>query len=108
LPLDHNLKTSMSMNINITQKAIKFLQNSKKSTLYIKRIVVTQCCIPLSTPPTVRKGTPRKSENFHMYNTNGITVYYDRDLIRKREVTIDTEGLGLSERLIVSDWVIRY
>jgi len=107
-PLDPNLKTSMNMNINITQKAMKFLQKAKKDKLYIKRVVVTQCCIPLSTPPTVRKGSPRKLENFYEFNIEGITVYYDRNLIRKSELTIDTQGLGFSERLIISDWVIRY
>jgi len=108
--LDPNLKTSMNKNmtINITQKALKFLQKAKKNTLYIKRMVVTQCCIPISTPPTVRKGSPRKPENYHQFNLDGITVYYDRDLIHKPELTIDTDGLGFSERLMVSDWAIRY
>lgn len=106
--MDHNLKTIMNMNINITQKAMKFLQKAKKNKLYIKRVVVTQCCIPISTPPTVRKGSPRKPENFYEHNINGIIVYYDRDLIRKPELTIDTQGQGLFEHLIVIDWVIRY
>lgn len=106
--MDPNLKTSMNMNFNITQKAMKFLQKAKKNKLYIKRVVVTQCCIPLSTPPTVRKGSPRKPENFHEYNVDGITVYYDRDLISKSELTIDAQGQGFSERLIVTDWAIRY
>ncbi len=106
--MDPNLKMSSNMNINITQKAMKFLQKAKKNKLYIKRIVVTQCCIPLSTPPAVRKGSPRKPEDFHEFIFDGITVYYDRDLIPKPELTIDTEGLGLSERLMVSDWVIKY
>lgn len=97
-----------NMKINITQKAMKFLQKAKKSRFYIKRVVVTQCCIPLSTPPTVRKGSPRKLENFHEYNVDGITIYYDRDLIWKPELTIDTQGLGWYERLFVSDWVIKY
>ncbi|HBV87783.1 CC/Se motif family (seleno)protein [Desulfosporosinus sp.] len=98
----------MSMTINITQKALKFLQKAKKKKLYIKRLVVTQCCIPISTPPTVRKGSPRKLDDYYQFNVNGITVYYDRNLIRKPELTIDTQGLGFYERLVVSDWVIRY
>lgn len=107
-PLDPNLETKINMNINITQKARKFLQKAKKNKLYIKRVVVTQCCIPLSTPPNVHKGTPRKLENFYEFNVEGITVYYDRDLIRKPALTIDTQGLGFFERLMISDWVIRY
>jgi len=108
--LDPNLETkmNMNMNINITQKAIKFLQKVKKNKLYIKRVVVSQCCIPLSTPPTVRKGSPRKLGNFYEFIVEGITIYYDRDLIKKPELTIDTQGLGFSERLIISDWIIRY
>lgn len=105
--MDPNL-INMNMTINITQKAREFLQKAKKNELYIKRLVVTECCIPLSTPPTVRKGSPRKPENFYEFDVEGITVYYDRDLIRKTELTIDTNGLGWSEQLLVTDWVIKY
>ncbi|KGK87073.1 hypothetical protein DP73_14700 [Desulfosporosinus sp. HMP52] len=106
--MDPNLITSKNMIINITQNALKFLQKAKKNKLYIKRLVVTQCCIPLSTPPTVRKGSPRKPENYYQFNTDGITVFYDRDLIHKSQLTIDTEGFGFSERLMISDWIIKY
>ena len=106
--MDPNLEKMMTMNINITQKAMNFLQKAKKNKLYIKRVVVTQCCIPLSTPPAVRKGSPRKLENFYEFNVEGITIYYDRDLIRKSELTIDTQKQGFSERLMISDWIIRY
>ncbi|AET66405.1 hypothetical protein Desor_0716 [Desulfosporosinus orientis DSM 765] len=99
---------SIDMTINITQKAREFLQKTKKNKLYIKRMVLTECCIPLSTPPAVRKGSPRKLENFYEFYVEGITVYYDRDLIRKAELTIDTKGFGWSEQLMVTDWVIRY
>jgi len=104
--VDPSLKTSMK--INITQKAMEFLHKAKKNEFYIELMILTQCCIPLATPPKVRKGSPRKPENFHRYNVNGITVYYDRNLIPKPEVTIDTEILGFSEGLIVTDWVIKY
>jgi len=104
--MDLNLKTSMK--INITQKAIEFLQKANKHEFYIENIVVTQCCIPLATPPTVRKGAPRKPENFHVFDVNGITVYYDRNLINKSEITIDAQGVGFIKGLFVSDWVIKY
>ena len=106
--MDLNHKTSMKMKINITQKAMEFLQKAKKSAFYIERLVVTQCCIPLSTPPTVRKGSPRNPEDFHVYDVDEITVYYDRNLIWKRELTIDTQGYWFIKGLIVSDWVIKY
>ena len=72
--MDLNLKTSMK--INITQKAMEFLLKANKHELYIERLVVTQCCIPLATPPTVRKGCPSKPENFYVFDVDGITVYY--------------------------------
>jgi hypothetical protein len=96
------------MKINITPKAIEFLQKANKHELYIENLVVTQCCIPLATPPTVRKGSPRKPENFFVYDVDGITVYYDRNLIRKTEITVDAQGLWFSKGLLVTDWVIKY
>lgn len=104
--MDLNHKTTMK--INITQKAMKFLQKAKKNEFYIERLVVTQCCIPLSTPPTVRKGRPRKPEDFHVYAVDEITVYYDRNLINKSELTIDAQRFRFIKGLIVSDWVIKY
>ncbi|SPF46137.1 conserved hypothetical protein [Candidatus Desulfosporosinus infrequens] len=103
-----NLELKTNMKINITQRALEFLQKAKKIELYIERLVVTQCCIPLSTPPTVRKGRPNKPEDFHMYAVDNITVYYDRNLIWKRELTIDTQRFGIFKELIISDWVIKY
>lgn len=104
--MDLNLKTSMK--INITQKAMEFLQKANKHEFYLERLVVTQCCIPLATPPAVRKGSPRKPEDFFMFDVEGITVYYDRNLVRKTEITVDVQGLWLSKGLLVTDWVIKY
>jgi hypothetical protein len=98
----------MKMKINITQKAKDFLQKAKKIELYVERLVVSECCIPLSTPPSVRKGRPRKPEDFYPYEVEGITVYYDRNLINKPELTIDAQGFGFVKGLFVSDWVIKY
>ena len=100
-----NLKT---MKINITQKAMEILQRAKKIELYIERFIVSDCCVPLSTPPSVRKGRPRKPENFYAFDVDGIIVYYDRNLISKSELTIDAQGVGFIKGLIISDWVIRY
>lgn len=104
--MDLNLITSMK--INITQRAMEFLEKANKHELYIEHMVITQCCIPLATPPTVRKGSPRKPENYYVFNVDGITVYYDRNLITKSEVTIDAQGVGFVKGLFVSDWVIKY
>lgn len=103
-----DLKSNMKMKINITQKAKEFLQRAKKIELYIERLVVSECCIPLSTPPSVHKGSPRKPEDFYAYDVEGITVYYDRNLINKPELTIDVQGFGFAKGLYVSNWVIKY
>lgn len=104
--MDLDLITGMK--INITQKAIEFLEKAKKQEFYIERLVVTQCCIPLVTPPTVRKGGPRKPENFYVFNVDEITVYYDRNLIQKKEITVDVQSLGFNKGLHITDWVIKY
>ena len=104
--MDLNLKTGMR--IIITPKALELLQKANKREFYIERLVITQCCIPLATPPTVRKGSPRKPDDFYIINVDGITVYYDRNLISKPEVTIDAQGTGFIKGLYVSDWVIKY
>lgn len=96
----------MSMKINITAQAMQFLQNAQKRELHIERFVVTDCCVPLSTPPAIRKGRPRKVENFHTFEVDGITVYYDRDLIPKSEITIDIQGHGFIKGLNITDWLI--
>lgn len=104
--MDLNLKTIIK--INITKQAMEFLQKTNKQELYIERLVVTQCCIPIATPPTVRKGAPRKPENFYAFEVDGITVYYDRNLIHKTEITVDAQGAGFSKGLLLTDWVIKY
>ena len=104
--MDRNLNTSMK--INITQKAREFLQKAKKNDLYIERLVVTDCCVPLATPPTVTKGRPRKQDDYHIFEVDGLTVFYDRNLISKPEITIDTQKFGFIKGLIVTDWVIKY
>jgi len=97
-----------NMKINITQKAMEFLQKANKHEFYIEHVAVTECCIPLASPPIVRKGSPHKTENFHVFDVDGITVYYDRNLTQKTEITIDTQGPGFIKWLLVTDWVIKY
>lgn len=96
-----DLNRNTGIKINITQKALEFLQKSQKTEVYIERFDVTDCCVPLSNPPVVRKGRPRKPENFHVYYAKGITVYYDRNLIWKPQITIDIQGTGWLTRLVV-------
>lgn len=104
--MDLNLNTNMK--INITQKALELLQKANEHEFCIERLVVTQCCIPIATPPTVNKGSPRRPDDFHLFNVDGITVYYDRNLIRKTEITVDVQLSGFSKELVVTDWVIKY
>lgn len=105
--MDLDLKSNMKMKIFITQKAKEFLQKARKIELYVERLVVSECCVPLSTPPNVRKGRPRKPDDFYAYEVGGITVYYDRNLINKSKLTIDAQGSGFFKELFVSDWVIK-
>ena len=96
------------MQINMTDKALEFLRKTNKNELYIELIEIQQCCIPLVVPPAVRKGPPPKPDMFHKFEVNGITVYYDRRLIVKTEITIDAQGIGFVKGLIVADWEIKY
>ena len=104
--MDPNLKTSMK--INMTHRAIEFLEKANQHELYIENIDVAQCCIPLASPPIVRKGSPRKSEDFLVFEVEAMTVYYDRNLRLKTEITIDARGLWITKGLYISDWVIKY
>lgn len=103
-----DLKVPTTMKINITQKAIEFLEKAHQHELYVENIDVAQCCIPLTSPPIVRKGSPLKPEHFSVFDVDGIAVYYDRNLRLKEEITIDVQGLWISRGLFVSDWVIKY
>jgi len=96
------------MQINITNQAMDFLRKTNKSELYIEHIEIEQCCIPLIVPPIVRKGLPRKPDMFQTFEVNGITVYYDRRLMLKTKITVDTQGFGFVKGLIISDWEIKY
>ncbi|WP_407313070.1 CC/Se motif family (seleno)protein [Desulfosporosinus sp. SB140] len=71
------------MRIKITHKAKEFLHRSEKTELYIEHFDDSQCCIPLTTSPAVRKGRPSKPKKFNVYTVDGITVYYDRNLACK-------------------------
>ncbi|MDQ7092007.1 CC/Se motif family (seleno)protein [Desulfosporosinus sp. PR] len=92
------------MRIKITHKAKEFLQKSGKTELYIERFDDSQCCIPLTISPAVRKGKPPKPEKFNIHTADEFTVYYDRSLACKDELTIDSQGIGIVKGLIISDW----
>ena len=96
------------MQINITNRAKEFLRKTKKDDLHIELIEIQQCCIPLSVPPVVRKGRPHKPDMFDKFEVNGITVYYDRRLALKSDITVDAQGIGFFKGLIVADWEIKY
>lgn len=104
--MELNLMTDIKF--NVTQKAKDFLQKAGKTELYVEAVDIQQCCIPLVVPPTVRKGRPYKPEKFDVFDIEGITIYYDRNLIRKPEVTIDAQGIGFAKGLKVSNWEIKY
>lgn len=96
------------MKINLTSKAKEFLQKSGKNELYIEAVEIQQCCIPLSAPPSVHKGRPLKPEKFQQFESDGFSVFYDRNLMEKPEIVIGIQGFGFLKTLAVTNWEIRY
>jgi len=102
------IEVKPEIKINITPRAKEYLERTGSKELYIELVEIKQCCIPLAAPPDVRKGRPAKPENFLKLEADGFTVYYDRSLIRRPEITIDVQGFGIFKGLVITDWEIRF
>jgi len=97
-----------SITVNLTQRARDYLAKAGTTELHINAVEIQECCIPLVAPPTVHKGAPLKPERYHRLQVDGYTVYYDRDLIQRPDITIDASGLSFARGLKITDWEIRY
>ena len=100
--------TTPSIKVTLTPRARDYLAKAGKTELHIDAVEIQECCIPLVAPPVVHKGTPRKPEKYYRLQADGYTIYYDRDLIQRPEITIDASGLGFARTLKITDWEIRY
>lgn len=99
---------NQAMTFSFTPKAKEFLLQKQPPVLHIEAVEINQCCIPLVTPPQVRRGAPYKPEKFIPIEAEGITIYYDRELPKRPQITIDLQGVGFIKGLKISDWQIRY
>lgn len=91
---------------SFTTRALTYLHHSGVTDIYVEQVNIQQCCIPLMSPPTVRKGAPLKPEDFLTLEADGIRVFYDKDLQRPDKLTIDTQSYGFAKALVVKDWRI--
>lgn len=103
-----NIQDKEEMKIILTPRAQEFLQHAGTNAISIEAIEIQQCCIPLTVPPVVRKGSPHKPEKFVLLQSDGYSIYFDKDLRYRPQITIDTKGIGFMKGLQISDWEIRY
>ncbi|AHF06404.1 CC/Se motif family (seleno)protein [Desulfitobacterium metallireducens] len=106
-----NLETQIqhpAISFTFTPEAKEFLLQKQVASVHIESMDLDACCIPIVSPPAVRRGNPLKPENFIPMNAEGITVYYDRYLPKRPEVKIELSGFGLFKGLRVANWEIKF
>lgn len=97
---------NQAISFTFTPKAKEFLQQKQSTSVHIENMCLDACCIPVVSPPQVRRGTPLKPEQFIPMVAEGITIYYDRFLPKRPEITIELFGIGFLKMLRVADWEI--
>lgn len=103
-----NVNLNIKTNIQLTPKAKEFLEKVGERELYIESVDIDHCCMPITAPPIVRKGKPLMPEKFEVIDADGYSVYYDRSLSHRPQVTVDVEGFSFTKRLGVTGWEIRF
>ncbi|CAA7600991.1 Hypothetical protein DEACI_1644 [Acididesulfobacillus acetoxydans] len=96
----------MQSALAFTPRARTYLEKRGVREIYVEPVNIVECCIPVISPPSVRKGTPPKPENFLVLEADGIRVFYDKDLLRPDTLTIDTQSYGFAKTLVIKDWHI--
>lgn len=96
------------MSFTFTPEAKEFLNLKQAASVLIESMDLDACCIPVVSPPQVRRGTPLKPENFIPMEAEGITIYYDRYLPKRPEVIIELSGFGVFKGLRVANWEIKF
>lgn len=97
-----------SINFKFTPEAKEYLQQKESASVHIESQDLDACCIPIVSPPQVRRGVPLKPEKFIPMEAEGITVYYDRCLPKRPQLTIELYGVGFLKGLRVADWEIHF
>lgn len=96
------------ISFTFTPEAKEFLLQKQVASVQIESMDLDACCIPIVSPPHVRRGTPLKPEKFIPMEADGITIYYDRYLPRRPEIKIELSGFGFFKGLRVADWKIKF
>lgn len=103
--MDQIIQTEV--NIVITPRTQEYLKKSNCQEIMIDAINVDSCCIPIIAPPEVRKGMPMKPERYRLIEKEGISIYYEKVLPLRPQITIDTQGFGFIKTLRIADWEIK-
>lgn len=104
--MDQNIQTEV--NIVITPRTQEYLKKSNCQDIMIDAIDISSCCIPVVAPPDVRKGIPTKPERYRLIEKEGISIYYEKVLPLRSQITIDTQGFGFIKMLKIADWEIKF
>lgn len=101
------METLRQPRVDMTPKAQDYLRRAGVKDLYVEQVFIDQCCIPLVAPPDVRKGIPRKPEQFNPLQFEEFTVYYEKNLLAPPVITIDIQNYGFAKTLVIRDWKIK-
>lgn len=96
-----------AISFSFTPQAKEYILRNQPAIIYIQSTNLDACCVPVVAPPEVRRGTPLKPEKFILIEAEGITIYYDRFLPKRPEITIELYGVGFFKGLRIADWKIR-
>ncbi|MEA4901924.1 CC/Se motif family (seleno)protein [Desulfitobacterium sp.] len=96
------------ISLKFTPEAKDFLFQKKVDSIHIISMDLDACCIPVVSPPAVRRGAPHNSERFITMDADGITVYYDRCLPKRAEIIIELSVVGFFKNLRVANWRIKF
>lgn len=97
-----------ALSFSFTPEAKEFLAQKQTVSVHIESQDLDACCIPIVSPPQVRRGIPLKPENFIPMDVDGIIVYYDRYLPKRPEIKIELSGFGVFRGLRVANWEIKF
>ena len=90
--------------LTLSEKVLAYVRE-KRQPIYLEMApTISECCFTLTESPSVHVGMPKKKEDYHEREIEGVTVFVPHDMPSNIPLTINMQNYFGYKKLYVMGW----
>lgn len=90
--------------LTLSEQVLAYVQEKGQSIYLEMAPTISECCFTLTESPSVHVGAPKKKDDYHEREIDGVTVFVPHDMPTNIPLTINMRNYFGYKKLYVMGW----